>query len=87
LNSLDFHRLAAALHRQYKVYSSRQPSIVGSKYEPFSYGLRETRYRVRHFEHSTECRIRGITDAGKSGFGQIGIRSGLPQYPLESISA
>ena len=33
---LDFHRLAAAWHRQYKVYSSRQPSIVGSKYEPFS---------------------------------------------------
>jgi len=49
LNSLVFHRLGAALHRQYKMYSSRPPSIVGRKYDPSSYGLRETTYRVKHF--------------------------------------
>src|SRR5215475_454544 len=52
MNSLDFHQLAAALHRQYRVYSSQQPSIMGCKYELFSYGLQETTYRVRHFGHS-----------------------------------
>ena len=41
--------------------------MVGRKYEPFSYGLHETKYRVRHFGHSTQCRIRSITDARKSG--------------------
>lgn len=71
MNSLDFHRLAAALHRQYKVYSSQQPSMVGCKYEPSSYGLHETTYRVRHFEHSTQCRIRRITGPGSLAWGRF----------------
>lgn len=68
MNSLDFHQLAAALHRQYRVYSSQQPSIMGCKYELFWYGLQETTYRVRHFGHSTQCRIRRIAHAAISGF-------------------
>ncbi len=36
LNSVVFHRLGAALHRQYKMYSSQQPSIMGSRYESLS---------------------------------------------------
>lgn len=36
LNSVVFHRLGAAWHWQYKMYSSQQPAIAGSKYESFS---------------------------------------------------
>jgi len=48
------------LQEQYKVHSSENPLTSGTRYAPFRYGLKPTRYRVRHFGHSTQWRIRVV---------------------------
>lgn len=57
--SSDRHTLAAEgwLQEQYSVYASNEPFLVGTRHAPFQYGLKPTRYRVRHREHSTHLRI------------------------------
>jgi len=47
-------------HEQYRVHSSEKPALRGIRYDPLRYGLKPTRYRVRHFGHSTQCRTRDI---------------------------
>lgn len=42
------------------MYSSQCPFTAGSRYAPLLYGLNEMRYRVKHFGHSTQWRIRDI---------------------------
>jgi hypothetical protein len=46
------------LQEQYSVYSSSEWGNVRTRCEPFAYGLAETRYKVRHFGHCTQWRIR-----------------------------
>jgi hypothetical protein len=45
---------------QYRVHSSEKPAATGIRYDPLLYGLKPTTYRVRHFGHSAQWRIRGI---------------------------
>src|SRR6266851_311694 len=47
-------------HAQYSVHSSENPATRGIRYDPLRYGLKPTRYRVRHFGHSTQWRTRGV---------------------------
>ena len=42
-------------HEQYRVHSSEKPALRGIRYDPLRYGLKPTRYRVRHFGRSTQC--------------------------------
>ena len=43
---------------QYSVHSSANPSASGIKYDPFRYGLKPGKYRVKHLGHSTQWRTR-----------------------------
>jgi hypothetical protein len=45
------------------VYASEEPYTAGTRYDPFLYGLKAIRYRVRHFGHCTQWRIRNIRNA------------------------
>lgn len=43
---------------QYNIQASQQRWARGTRHEPLRYGLKPGRYRVLHFGHSTQCRIR-----------------------------
>jgi hypothetical protein len=55
-NSLQLHRveLGGVPQEQYSVHSSEDPEVNGVRYDPLRYGLNPSRYRVRHFKHSTQ---------------------------------
>ena len=44
---------------QYNIHSSN-PAARGIRYDPLRYGLKPSRYRVRHFGHSMQWRIRSV---------------------------
>ena len=72
-NSHPFHRLEMCgdPHEQYSIQSSNESRATGTRYDPFPYGLNPTRYRVRHFGHSTQCRTRAIGDITHSHLNEI----------------
>jgi hypothetical protein len=55
---------------QYNVHSSEYSVDSASRSEPLRYGLNPTRYRVRHFGHSTQWRRRGVM-AGRQGLANL----------------
>jgi hypothetical protein len=51
---------------------------MGTRYDPFRYGLKPTTYRVQHFGHSTQCRTRNaMVRSRHNGFlaQSIGVRA------------
>src|SRR6266852_175443 len=75
---------------QYRIHSSENPAARGIRYDPLRYGLKPTRYRVRHFGHSTQCRTRDIAmpygDEGYTDcYSQSRPNNGRKQYPLDAI--
>ncbi len=58
--SLPLHRLeiGGVPQEQYNIHASQQRWAIGTRHDPFRYGLKPIRYRVLHFGHSTQWRIR-----------------------------
>jgi hypothetical protein len=56
-NSIDWKWAASRRHSTAPIHPAN-PSASGIKYDPLRYGLKPSKYRVKHFGHSTQWRTR-----------------------------